>query len=505
MKKIKYFITALFGIFIINSCNTKDLELSNPNNLSPKAYFKTANQVQSAVNATYTNLQTQGLYSRHIFFALDNMAQENGGNSQLESNKRLFLGFTFDSGSDIVETVWGTCYSGINKANFVIENQDKINAIDKSLLDQATKNKFVAEAKFMRAYYYFLLVCRFGDLPIFTETTLTTKARSPKSEVYTLIESDLDYATKNLLSKDAEQKGRANKEAAFAYLGKVLLYQKKYEASLVALNEVKGFSLVSNFYDNFMEETEHGPESVFEVEYDQNLGTGGKWGSATSGEGANEATFRGQEYGNLGWYNVYPSDDLLNEYEPGDKRFSDTFYVPGSVYNNGKSTMRQDPPLPAKPTDEELKNYVDNFSPRRRAGWKKYQNYYKRTSENEDSSINFKVMRYSDILLMKAECLTLQAAPNFTASIELIKEVRTRAGLTTAITANKDAIFKALVHERKVEFAGEQLRFDDIIRWGIADKELKDTGFTAGKNELWPIPNRETSSNPNIGKQNQGY
>ena len=83
--------------------------------------------------------------------------------------------------------------------------------------------------------------------------------------------------------------------------------------------------------------------------------------------------------------------------------------------------------------------------------------------------------------------------------------MRTRAGLTTTIAATKDAVFKAIVHERKVELAGEQIRFDDIMRWGTASTELAGTGYKAGKHELWPIPNRETSSNPNIGANNPGW
>lgn len=488
MRKIKYITILLSGILLINSCDTKDLDLSNPNELSPDTFFKSEAQVQSAVNAAYTNLQTQGLYVRHSFFSLDNMGQDNEGNSQLEQNKRLFLNFTFDSSSDIVQTYWESCYSGINKANFVIQNQDKIDAISASLLTQARKNKFIAEAKFLRAYYYFLLVTRFGDIPLYDKVESVGKARSPKADVYKLIEADFDFASKNLLSKTEEDKGRATKEAAFAYLGKVLLYEKKYDEALLAFNNVTGFGLEEEFYDNFIEEKEHGKESVFEVEFSANYTTdASRWGSGTSGEGLAEHTFRGQEYGVLDWFNVYPSTQLLNSFEAGDKRYEGTFYKPGDKYNNGTMTM------PA-------------FSNARVAGWKKYQNYYKRDHENMDSGINFKVMRYSDVLLMRAECLALKNAPDFAGAILLIKDVRTRAGLTTTIAANKDAIFTALVHERKVELAGEQVRFDDIIRWGLASTELAGTGFTAGKNELWPIPDRETSSNPLVaGNQNPNY
>lgn len=496
MRKIKYLAVVLSGIFVINSCDTKDLELTNPNDLSPETFFKTEAQVQSAVNATYANLQTRGLYARHIFFALDLMSQEALGNPQLEGNKVPFSKFSFDGSSDIIQYYWEACYLGISKANFVLDNESKIMALPDAILSAEKKNKYLGEAHFMRAYYYFLLVPRFGDLPIYTKQSFEGAARSPKDEVYKLIIDDFSFASKNLLSKTTEQKGRATKEAAFAYLGKAFLYQKKYAEALTAFAGVTGFSLEARgkFYNNFMDETEFGPESIFEVSYDEKLGTGDKWGSDTAGTGNAESTLRGQEYGNLGWYNVYPSDNLLDEYESGDERFADTFYTPGSKYNNGTLTMT-----------------TANFGSgggTRRAGWKKYQNYYKRIDENQDSSINFKVMRYSDVLLMKAECenqLKADGAQN--TAIAYIKEVRDRAGLTTTIANTKVAVFKAIIHERKVELAGEQVRFDDIIRWGLASTELAGTGFTAGKNELWPIPNRETSSNPNIkpSDNNPGY
>jgi tetratricopeptide (TPR) repeat protein len=493
MRKIKYIVIVLSGIFVINSCDTNDLELTNPNALSPETFFKTEAQVQSAVNAAYANLQVKGLYARHSFFSLDNMAQENKGNPQLEGNKVPFLNFSFDGGNDIIQSYWETCFLGISKANFVLDNESKITALSNTVLTQEKKNKYLAEAHFMRAYYYFLLVARFGDLPIYTKQTIIGAARSPKAEVYKLIEEDFDFASKNLLSKNVEDKGRATKEAAYAYLGKALLFQKKYDEALAAFNNVTGFGLEPNFYNNFMDETEHGQESIFEIEFEEKLGVPDKWGNDTAGDGLAESTLRGQEYGNLNWYNVYPSDDILDEYEAGDKRFGETFYVPGSKYNNGANTMT-----------------AANFSSSeglRRAGWKKYQNYYKRADENLDSSINFKVMRYADVLLMKAECENQRAGGSQTAAIAYIKEIRDRAGLLTTIAPVKDAVFQALIHERKVELAGEQVRFDDIIRWGLAATELQGSGFTVGKNELWPIPNREISSNPNIKQSdnNPGY
>jgi len=497
MKKIKYIIIVLSGVLTITSCDTGELELTNPNALSPETFFKNETQVQSSVNASYANLQTRGLYGRNFSFAMDLMAHDALGNPQLEGNKKPFQDFSFNAGNDIIQYYWESCYLGISRANFVLDNADKINALPASVLSQERKNKYLGEAHFLRAYYYFLLVKRFGDIPIYKTNTIVGNARSPKAEVYALIEEDLVFASQNLLDKGSEAAGRANKGAAFAYLGKVLLYQKKYDQALAALNQVTGYSLEDkgNFYNNFMEETEHGKESIFEIEFDEKNGTGDQWGAVgdSQGTGFEESTLRGQEYGNLSWYNVYPSDELLDAYEVGDNRFGDTFYVPGSSYLKGTKVM-----------------VASNFTTSagiRRAGWKKYQNYYTREDEATRSSINFKVMRYADVLLMKAECENQRDGGSQAAAIAYIQQVRDRANLTTAITPTKEAVFAAIVHERQVEFAGEQSRFDDIIRWGIASTVLQGTGFTAGKSELWPIPNRETSSNPKIKPtdNNPGY
>jgi len=480
------------GIFIINSCDNKDLELLNPNQLLPETYFSNEEQVQSSVNAVYANLQTISLYGRLMYYMMDNMSQEQSGNQQEEADKRTYREFSFDSSNGQILDYWTSCFLGITKANFVIANTEVINSIPENVLSQSRKNKFIGEARFLRAYYYFLLVNRFGGVPVYETLTESPvgKARGTREEVYNLIVSDLKFASENLLDKSQEQRGRATKGAALAFLGKVLLYQKQYGPALEAFNKISGYSLESNYYNNFMEETEHGVESIFEIEYNLALGTGNKWDSNTSGEGLNEATFRGQDYGNLNWFNVYPSDDLLNEFEPNDKRLSGNFYFVGDKYNNGNSTM-----------------VTSNFNAGgiiRKAAWKKYQNYYKQTSENEESGINMKIIRYSDVLLMKAECENEMSSQ--TAAINYINSVRDRAGLA-ALPSNlsKNNVFTAIIHERKVELAGEQIRFDDILRWGLTDTELNGSNFIKGKHELWPIPDNEFSTNPLFGNQNPGY
>ena len=495
MTKYKLILTFIIAVFVVHSCSEDNLELTNPNQLSPDTFFKTENQVQSAVNAAYTNFQTHAIYQRYQYFMLDNMSHENDGNPQLEADKREYLDFSFDSSQGAIADYWESCFRGINKSNFVIGNAEAINEIPDSQLSAERKKKFIAEAKFLRSLYYFWLVTKYGDVPLITTIPETTDGvpRSPASAVYDQIVADLRDASNDLLGKGSEDMGRANKEAAIAQLGKVLLFRKDYAGALAEFQKIYGkFSLEPDYFDNFKEETEHGPESIFEIEFDASLGTGAVWNSPVSGAGPNENTFRGQEYGFNDWFNVYPSDDLLDEYEPGDKRYAASFYSVGDTFANGERTVTA--------------GDLTSGSGQKRAGWKKYQNYYKKANEEIESSINFKYLRYSDVLLMMAECEN--ELGNQATAVGYINEVRDRAGLAGISTSlSKEQVFDAIVHERKVELAGEQIRWNDIIRWGIASTELAGTNFQAGKHEVMPIPDREISSNEAIGPedQNPGY
>ena len=179
----------------------------------------------------------------------------------------------------------------------------------------------------------------------------------------------------------------------------------------------------------------------------------------------------------------------MAEFEAGDKRFAGSFYVAGDSYNNGDNTFVES-------------DFAENGGNIRPAAWKKYQNYYKQPSENGESGINVKVLRYSDVLLMMAECEN-EVGSQATA-VGYINQVRSRAGLDDLSTSlSKQGVFEAVVHERKVELNGEQVRFDDILRWGNASTELAGSNFQVGKNELWPIPDAEISSNVNINSEDQ--
>ncbi|MFY0654583.1 MAG: RagB/SusD family nutrient uptake outer membrane protein [Cyclobacteriaceae bacterium] len=492
MKFIRFILAGFICLVAFNSCDM-ELGLTNPNELSPDTFFQNEVQLQSAVNATYTSLQTRGLYARHMFFMMDNMAHENGGNPQLEADKRQYLDFAWPVNHGAIFQYWDVCYRGINKANFAIDNGE---AMSDEAISASAKSKLIGEAKFMRALYYYFLVTRFGGVPLYNTVSTEGLPRSTEAEIYAQIISDLTDASSTLLDHTSEEFGRATKGAAFSLLGKVHLTMGNHQLAMNAFNNVYGqYTLVDNYFDNFMDETEDNSESIFDVMFSTNYGGAGSWG--TDGSGVAEVTFRDQEYG-MTWFNVYPSDMTLDEFEAGDSRYGDSFYSNGDLLDPNGAAVPAAVPLG------------------RRAAWKKYHQYYKQANSNTASGVNFNYLRYADVLLMMAECAN--ELGDISAAVGYLNEVRNRASVsmpnygTAAMDATypvstKAEVLEAVIHERAIELAGEQVRYNDLIRWDRANDLLSGFGFVKGKHEIFPIPQREIDANAALtnADQNPGY
>ncbi|MCF6224027.1 MAG: RagB/SusD family nutrient uptake outer membrane protein [Flavobacteriaceae bacterium] len=488
----KILLVAFIGIFVTSSCD-ENLELINPNQLSAETFFKNETQLQSSVDATYAMLQARGLYARTYFFLYDNLSQENSPNPQLQVDKVQYLNYTMEPDHVALSNYWQGCYRGINKCNFVIENLENAEGVT-----DAVKRELGGEAYFLRALYYFMLVNRYGDIPLYTTLVNEALPRTSKNEVWDLIISDLTKAAVDLPAKGVNDLGRANSGAAYALLGKSQLFRGNYAAAKTALTQVMSgsYALEDNYFDNFMDETEHGVESIFEINFSELYGGSGAWGF--NGTGVSEVNFRSMEYG-IVWFNVYPSDWLLDEFEAGDPRFQDNFYVNGDILDPDGAAVVAEIPLG------------------RRAAWKKYEQYYKQPASTNNSGINFKVIRYADVLLMMAEIEN--EIGSATEAIAYLNQVRSRPSTSMPLygtpamdnagypVGSKADIFEAIMHERIVEFPGEQVRFDDVLRWGLASQKYGSAGFITGKSELLPIPQNEIDNNPEINQENQnpGY
>ncbi len=493
----KQILILIFMVFLISSCETNDLELSNPTAISTTTFPTNLEELKGGVNATYSPLQTQGLYGRYLFYMYDYM----GDDVQTERGTPdllAFKNFTFRASNNDIFLYWKNAYIGVSRANFILDKQDNIAALDAGEVSQEMKDKFIGEAKFLRAYYYFLLVERFGDIPLYTPENLDPNGlpRTPKEEIYQLIISDLTDAGSKLLLKSEEEPGRATKGAAYALLGKVHLFRGEYQEAKVAFNKVINsgeYTLTTEYFDNFDSAHENNSESVFEVQFVYD--NGNPWGYAGwdgLDNGYVETTWRSAEYGAVGgFHNNDPSEELVNEFEAGDPRLHASFYFAGDAYSSGTITQEQ-------------------IGVGISATWRKYQRSHTVSSDYSGlSDINHRAIRYADVLLMAAEAEN-EVGGN---PVGLLNQVRTRAAMplygsadmnpTYPVTTSAE-IFTAIVHERRVELAGEQTRFPDLLRWNMMSII---PAFQAGKHEVLPIPQTEIDTNLSINSsdQNTGY
>ncbi len=500
MKKYIFLIITLFTVVL--ACDDS-LEVGNPNALTPDVFFTTEEQAISSVNAIYAGLQANNLYNREYFFLHDLLSDDNqSGGGQLETSRAQVLLHTFDATNKLTNDVWRGWYRIILRANFAIQQLP-----DAEGVSDALRSRLIAEAHFMRAWAYFELVSLWGDIPVYTEPSNTPggQPKTPEAEVYNLIFADLDLAEQDLPVKSeysAGDLGRATKGAAQALKGKIHMYRGNYSQAKTELDKVVAsneYSLVDRWLDNVEAENENNSESILEVQFSLNHGTGGAW--SADGTGVAEITFRSQEYSPVAWRNVIPSATFINAFEAGDPRYGYSFYEIGETYNFGQDTL----------TAAKIQGNNPSIS------WQKYSWLYKQPNDASRSDINFRVIRYADVLLMLAEAEN--ELDNPATAVNYLNETRDRADVnmpnyptTEYPTGTKEEIFRAIVHERQVEFGSEQIRNRDLRRWRRMGYMSNTARFPNGdpmadrfqpKHDLLPFPIVELDNNRSLGSSDQ--
>ncbi len=516
---IKYLIAlVLVNVVFVTSCKRDGelLEIDNPNRATPNTFYQNQADALLGVTSVYSVWQVINLCQRFYFFGNDMPSDESIGTNNLQSTLAEMLNYTWESNNEVITGMWDAYYTGVNRANRIIQEVPEIE------MEEKLKNRIIAEARFLRATFYFDLAFKWGDVPLITEPPAASveQPRAPKDQVYDLIIEDLKFAKANLYSKDeysSDELGRATSGAAAGYLGKVYLYRGQYaEAEKEfddVINGVYGtYDLVANFRWNGIGEeqvmeAENNMESLFEIQFQD--GFGAQWNTDNNGGG--EITFRGVEYAFASFNNVRPKQAFADRFELGDPRYEQTFYDDGVAYYNGIFTKAAFGGLIA---------------------WRKYQNYDIRAEGGQNSGINFRLMRFADVLLMAAEAKLNNNKP-ISEVLVLVNRVRQRAinqktnpdiqlymprtldntlrpYPTAEYPANtREQVMSIIMHEREVELAGEQHRYNDLRRWGLDDDVAlaSNKPYVRGKHELWPIPQQELETNPAIGQENQnpGY
>lgn len=465
-------------------------------------YLKTEGDYRSMVVSAYSPLQWLNQEYVVADIASDNSVA--GGESASDVLPLQQIDdYTNTSVNSTMADLWQVAYEGVNRTNYLTEYKTK--NLAGQTINFAGKDAVYGEVYFLRAYYYFQLVRMFGDVPLFIDKRLTltdagSLKRSPKADVYKQIEADLNAAIAVLPAVQTE-KGKITKYAAQALLGKVYLYENKFDAAVPVLEGIitsGAFSLVNDFGSMFLLAGENGPESIFEIQY-TNGSPYYNWGGATRGQGnyaVQQNGVRGISSADpnmpyaAGWSTNLPSQNLAAAYAAGDTRKAVTLFDPAAYAAANPSFNLTYQVAPYKNTGY----YNGKYLPRK--GETSGQ-----VELNYDN--NFRIIRYAEVLLMAAEANNRATAPNDTKALGYLNQVRARAfgDANHAASSTGTALKQAIWDERRLELAMEGDRFFDLVRTGQAATKL--TGFKAGKNEVFAIPQNEVD----IARltQNPGY
>ena len=411
----------------------------------------------------------------------------------------MYDNFQYLTSNEYLQRYWTTNYEVINRANTVI---DAINQGPSVETDSISK----AEARFFRAYAFFNLVRAFGDVPKIDfkvespEETIIPK--SPSSEIYTLIDNDLDFATKYLpQSWPSQYLGRLTWGAAVALHARTYMMRSDWNNMYTLSKQVINshlYNLDTPYEKIFREEGENSSESVFELQCTATDAM--KQDTRIGSQIAEMQGVRGVGSWDLGWAWNVPTQSLYEEFEAGDPRRDETFlYVA-----RGAGELSR---IPAnKPWGEKPITGGDVISPYNNK--KVYCSPELRTRYSLHGYwVNIRLIRYADVVLMAAE--SANELGHTSEALDWLEMIRARARGTLKVlpkVTDTDLIRlrDAIRHERRVELGMEYGRFYDLVRWDIASTVLGPKGYQT-KHALLPIPQNEIDRCNGVLVQNPNY
>ena len=482
--KLKYNLIAIALLgFSFSSCSDF-LEQNPQTDLSENDFYKTADDILSAVNGAYSSLQEGDIYGNWYVFGeipSDNTRNQLSGSVTTQNE---FDQFYIDTQNSMIASFWKAAYKVINRTNTILGRIDGIE------INTELANRYKLECKFIRALMYFNLVRVYGDVPLVLKEISISESydilREPKENVYNQIIADLKEAQGLPVSYSTAEDGRATQGAAKALLADVYMTLHKYAEAETILAEIINsgrYSLLENTpgslnidgYKNVFSPVNHNSkEGIFEIQFLKGgYGEGSNYANnfAPENSGTNVVAVGGTGGNNI------PEMDIYNAYEEGDLRRD--FSMSLGYYDNRKNNEWVE------------SRYVCKFMD------VPYQ--------NNDASNNYPVIRYADVILMYAEALN-QNGKTAEACKYLNMTRRRGFGYQTTETSPVDlqttdkAQFALMVEqERRVELAFENHRWFDLIRTGRAVEVMKSKGFSLNEtNLICPIPQKQIDVNPKL-------
>jgi tetratricopeptide (TPR) repeat protein len=518
MQNIMNYRTLLLFLLVwtASSCSDSFIELIPEDQQSSETFFKTEAQFRQAVTAAYPPLRN--LLVNDYFTAemrSDNTHYEYYAIDRGTANKQreTIADFVDDPTDAYSNAVYFHCYTGISRANIVI------NRLVTADLSDNVKNSIAGEAKFLRAFNYFKLVRYFGAVPVYLdEVTNAPEAFLPRAtadEVYRQIIADAQDAIAGLDPPAGfPQTGKATKGSATMLLAEVYMTQKKYAEAETLLKTLPamGYQLLPDYAAVFSTANKNSKESIFEVQYMQGAQGGQqsnfiylflprtKTTMLVTGVATNNTT--------TGGWNT-PTQDMIDAYEAGDKRKDASIGIAEGTYDASSIFTIS--------ANKSVLNYTPAAGKIGVPYIKKYLNPHTIPNNTDD---NWPIYRYADALLLLAEALNEQGKS--TEAVDYVNAVRDRAfgaGVSPIVTTDQNALREVLEHERRVELAFENHRWHDLVRTGSAIDVMNAHGISLKQiysylgpdtyqvNEnrlLFPIPQAERDLNRDL-TQNDGY
>lgn len=497
MNTKKILIVILFSLLGFNSCNESRLDVQ-PGGPTEDSYFSEQIEFERAVYGVYAKLTDFYWYRGGQNNCVIPVTYLPGDDITTGGQDEFEIFSNINSGSGRIAYFYQTAYQLIARANVVLQKNAAVE--DGIYTTENLKEYHRGEALFLRAFGYYQLWNVFGTAPLVTERVSSLDQTTPPSSSGTAL---LDQAITDLTEAatllpnawDATNLGRVTNNSANGMLGKCLVFRATvtgsdtdYQAAITAFNQISGVSLVPVFDDNFAADTENNAESLFEYQATQAFGFDNPW-LANDFDNAVGALsvfwgFYSNQFNLFGKARFTATQKLVDMFDPDDPR-----------------------------RDLSLDAANKNF--------KKYVTRDQLNQSGSSSTNNPRILRYADVLLLKAEAIN-ESGGSTTEAIDLINQVRARArgagaspaDLSTGET-DRNVIRQWIMDERLMELAGEGQRWFDIRRWHLGgmitlnndffNSDLpSDIGFNAGTHVNFPIPNSETDVNPNI-IQNSGY
>lgn len=541
---MRYLGLLIMLVFISQGCE-KDFLVKNPYNVvSEGTFWKTQDDALMALAGIYhvTAHNQEQDFLGYTYIIFNEQKSDNAYELPGKDRENIVNG-NMGSTNTLVELTWKTCYTRIGRCNYFLGNIEKVE------MDEALRTEMKAEARFLRAVFYFFMSQYWGSVPLVTEILTVDEANSvtvdSKETVVDFVLTELTEAAGDLpVTRPASEKGRATRGAALAFKGRLLMAEEQWSEAVTTYKSIMDlgvYSIDPRYREIFLEEGEDSPEHIFSTQYIPEIG--GNYSSQTH--------YRLSPYVIGGSSQVNPLNSLVESYECIDGLTIDEspLYDPVNPWESGGERYR-DPRLYMTvllPNHSMIKGnlYVTHpdsaSSPDRLPeksttgyGWLKYidENY---GGDYSSYGGDMPMIRYAEVLLSYLESKLEAGDPISQALLdETINQVRGREAVDMPPVTEKDpsALRTILRRERRVELALEGIRYWDLLRWGIAHTQLNgplygsmvctdpgncaynvDEGghylvgtraFRQNIDYQWPIPQSELDINPNLD-QNPDY